>query len=347
MTTVPSRDRNAPESEATPASDAVGQQRIERAREVLQAEARAISGVEELVGDAFVEAVGQILGCQGVLVVTGMGKAGIIGQKCSATFASTGQPSIFLHPAEALHGDLGRIRSQDCLLALSNSGGTVEINRVIPVARKIGAHVIAMTGNVDSSLARLADVVLDIGRPDEACPLGLAPTTSTAAMLALGDALAMVVQAERNFSREDYALFHPAGALGRSLMRVEEIMRQGTELPLVGERQTVREVLLVMTDTPGRPGAALVVDDAGKLTGIFTDGDVRRLLNSAEDAGNRLETTIDAFMGKDPVCARPEQLVEEARHMLVERRKDQLPVVDDEGRPVGLLDVQDILDVRL
>lgn len=320
---------------------------IARAREVLAAEARAIAGLEELVGDAFVDAIGQILACEGVVVVTGMGKAGIIGQKCSATFASTGQPSIFLHPAEALHGDLGRIRSKDCLLALSNSGETVEISRVVPVARKIGASVLAMTGNPDSSLGRLADVVLDIGKPDEACPLGLAPTTTTAAMLALCDALAMVVQAERNFSREDYALFHPAGALGRSLMRVEEIMRQGRELPLVGMRATVREVLLVMTDTPGRPGAALIVDDDRKLVGIFTDGDVRRLLKDAEDAGKRLEATIDAFMGRDPVCARPDQLVEEARHLLVERRKDQLPVVDDDGRPVGLLDVQDILDVRL
>ena len=321
--------------------------RLERAREVFRSEARAIAQLEELTGAAFGEAIERLLACQGNVVVTGMGKAGIIGQKLSATFASTGQPSIFLHPAEALHGDLGRIRPADVLLALSNSGETAEIKVVVPVARKIGATVIALTGNVDSSLARFADCVLDIGRPDEACPLGLAPTTSTAALLALGDALAMVLQAERHFSREDYALFHPAGLLGRKLMRVSEIMRRGAELPLVQRGTSVREVLVTMTETPGRPGAALVVERDGRLAGIFTDGDFRRLLGRGMDPGLELERPIEQVMGAHPVTVGPDQLVEDVERLLRESRKDQIPVLDESERPIGLVDVQDLLDVRL
>lgn len=322
-------------------------ERLQRARQALRLEARAIAQLEELVGDSFLDAIDRILACEGDVVVTGLGKAGLIGRKISATFASTGQHSIFLHPAEALHGDLGRIRPRDLLLALSNSGETAEVKQVVPVARKIGAEIVAMTGRPDSTLARLADVVLDIGRPDEACPLGLAPTTSTAAMLALGDALAVVVQAERDFGREDYALFHPAGSLGRRLMHVREIMRQGEELPLVSAGASVRQALLVMTETPGRPGAALVRDQDGRLVGIFTDGDVRRMLQEPGDVGARLEGPIDESMGADPTTIGPDQLVEEAERVLRERKVDQIPVVDEGGRPVGLLDVQDLLDVGL
>jgi len=326
----------------TPASAA---ERLARAVEVIRLEARTIAGLEDLLDERFLEAADRVLACQGLVVVTGMGKAGLVGAKISATLASTGTPSLCLHPAEALHGDLGRIRAKDVLLALSNSGETAEIKALIPAARKIGATVIAMTGKADSTLARLADCVLDIGSVDEACPMGLAPTASTSAMLALGDALAMLISAERHFSREEYALYHPAGALGRKLMRVEEVMRKGEQLPLVAMGTPVKEVLATMTRTPGRPGAALVVDEGRHLQGIFTDGDLRRLLE--DGPVERLGHPVDEFMGRQPKVARPELLVDEAEAILRENRKDQLPVVDEAGRAVGLLDIQDVLDTRL
>ncbi len=318
--------------------------RISRAAEVIRLEARTIANLERLLDARFLDAVERIVACQGMLVVTGMGKAGLVGAKISATFASTGTPSHSLHPAEAMHGDLGRIRATDLILALSNSGETEEIKGLIPRARSIGAGVIAMTGVPDSTLGRLADCVLDIGRVDEACPLGLAPTASTSAMLALGDALAMVVLSERGFSREDYARYHPLGSLGRRLMKVREVMRQGEELPLVPAGTRVTEVLLTMSRTKGRPGAALVVARDGRLAGLFTDGDLRRLI---EDGGvARLESPVDEFMTRSPKVAHPEQLREEAERLLRDFKKDQVPVVDDDGRPVGLLDVQDVLTAK-
>ncbi len=319
--------------------------RLARAAEVIRHEAAAVARLEDRLDEGFLRAVELVLGSAGQLVVTGMGKAGLIGQKISATLASTGTPSFYLHPAEALHGDLGRLRQGDVLLALSNSGETDEVNAVIPVARKLGAVVIAMTGRPDSTLAGLADTVLDIGRVEEACPLKLAPTAFTTAMLALGDALAMVVLDGRGFGREDYAVFHPAGALGRRLMRVSEIMRQGEELPLVPGTMGVREVLITMTRTPGRPGAALVVDGEGRLAGIFTDGDLRRLLDSGEL--ERLGAPVADFMGHEPKSIDPEALIEEAQRVMQDHHIDQLPVLDGDGRPVGLIDVQDLLDVRI
>ena len=320
-------------------------QRIERAREVVRLEAQAIAALEPLLDERFAEACDEVLRCEGHVVVSGMGKAGLIGQKISATLASTGTPSIFLHPGEALHGDLGRIRAQDVVLAMSNSGETDELNALVPVARRIGARVIALTGNGDSTLAKRADAVLDFGAVEEACPMKLAPTASTTAMLALGDALAMVVLSERGFGREDYALYHPAGALGRRLMRIAEVMRSGEELPLVRSEQTVSETLITMTQTPGRPGAALIVDDAGVLVGIFTDGDLRRLLQE----GHRevLDAPVSEAMGRDPKSIQAEQLVEEAKRLMQESKVDQVPVVDEAGRAVGLLDVQDLLEIRL
>ncbi len=319
--------------------------RLAHAREVIRVEARAISNLEARLGDSFSRATDLILGCGGVVVVTGMGKAGLIAQKVSATLASTGTPSIFLHPAEALHGDLGRIRGRDLVLALSNSGETIEIKLLVPAVRKIGARLIAMTGMATSTLGRLADVVLDIGPIDEACPLGLAPTASTSALLALGDALAMVVSKERQFSREEYALYHPAGALGRKLMRVGEVMRQGRELPVCASGTPLVEVLRVMSDTPGRPGAALIVDSDGCLAGIFTDGDFRR--HFKELGSLRHEDPIDPLMGKNPKCVLPSELIQAVERMMREHRVDQMPVIDEDRRPVGLVDVQDLLDTRV
>lgn len=321
------------------------EQRLARAREVIQVEARTILGLERALDERFGQALDLLLACSGKIVVTGMGKAGLIGQKISATLASTGTDSLFLHPAEALHGDLGRIRAGDVLLALSNSGETNEVKLVVPVARKIGAKVIVMTGDGQSTLARLADCVLDIGKVDEACPLGLAPTASTSALLAMGDALAMVLLSERNFQRADFALYHPAGSLGRKLLRVGEVMRRNVELPLVRSDESLAAALNAMGHTPGKPGATLVVDAKGVLVGIFTDGDLRRRIEQ-RGAVDRDEP-IERYMTADPKSVRADQLLEEAERVLRAHRVDQIPVLDDERRPVGLLDVQDILDTRL
>jgi arabinose-5-phosphate isomerase len=312
---------------------------------VIRLEARTIAGLEGRLGDGFLRAVDMILGCEGLVVVAGVGKAGLVGQKISATLASTGTPSLFIHPTEALHGDLGRIRPRDILFAISNSGESAETIALIGPTRKIGARLLAMTGAAGSTLARHSDCVLDIGPVEEACPMKLAPTASTSAMLALGDALAMVVLQERSFGREDYALFHPAGALGRKLMRVSEVMRKGDQLPIAKSGATLKDAVLVMNRTPGHPGAALVVDAQGRLAGIFTHGDLARLLEDGRALDMR--APVDEFMGKNPKSIGEDRLVEEAQRVLAEHRIDQIPVVDAERRPVGLLDVQDLLDVRL
>ena len=338
---APTRDTP---SQTSPAASKRAE-RLERAKEVIRVEARTIAGLERLLDERFVAVIDLLLACRGTIVCTGMGKAGIIAMKISATLASTGTDSIFLHPAEAAHGDLGRIRAGDVVLALSNSGETAEVKLLVPVVRKIGAKLVTMTGAPRSTLAQLADEVLDIGRVDEACPFGLAPTASTSALLALGDALAMVLLEERNFGREDYALFHPAGALGRKLLRVREVMRKNAELPLVPAGSPLSVALRVMGSTPGKPGAALIVGEDGALAGIFTDGDLRRL--TLEHERVHREAPIDGYMTRDPKCVSPDQLLEEAERLLREHRVDQIPVIDEARRPVGLLDVQDLLDTRL
>ncbi len=325
-------------------SDRAGD-RLAHAAEVIRLEARTIARLEESLGESFLDAVDRVLACRGMVIVTGMGKAGLVGTKVSATLASTGTPSISLHPTEAMHGDMGRIRPDDVVLALSNSGETAEVLALVPHLRRIGASVIAMTGAKDSPLAGQVDCVLDIGRVDEACPLGLAPTASTSAMLALGDALSMVVLRERGFSREDYARYHPSGSLGRRLMSVREVMREGEELPLVAPGTLVGEVLHTMTATKGRPGAALIVDGQGILLGIFTDGDLRRLLEA--DSRARLDHPVDEYMGRNPKSVSPDALVDEAERLLREHQVDQIPVVDDDGRAVGLVDIQDLLHTRV
>lgn len=318
---------------------------LARAAEVVRIEAQTIASLETRFDERFVDAVDRILACQGLIVVTGVGKAGLVGQKISSTLASTGTPSLFLHPTEALHGDLGRIRERDLLLAISNSGESAEVIALIGPARKLGASIVTITGETNSTLARHADCVLDIGRVQEACPMNLAPTASTSAMLAMGDALAMVVLQERDFDREDYALFHPAGSLGRRLMKVREVMRKGDQMPIAKSGMTLRDVVLVMNRTPGRPGAALIVDATGKLVGIFTHGDLSRLLE--RDGGWNVDQAVDEFMGKKPKSIGPEALVEEAQHLLRDHRIDQIPVLDADRRPLGLVDVQDLLDVRI
>ncbi len=318
--------------------------RLAHAREVARVEAESIDRLKSGLDERFSQACDLVLACRGHVVVTGVGKAGLIGQKVSATLASTGTPSTFLNPTDALHGDLGRIRSSDLVLALSNSGESAEIRRLIPSIRRIGAKLIAITGRPNAALGRHADCVLDIGDSAEACPLGLAPTASTAAMLCMGDALSMVVMRERGFGREDYALFHPAGDLGRQLMKVSEVMRKNRELPIVALGSTCLDCLRVMNETPGRPGAAMIVDTDGRLVGIFTDGDLRRLF--ATGRRELLDEPIERFMGREPKTVRPGVLVAAAEALLKEHRIDQIAVIDEEDRPVGLLDVQDLLEIR-
>ena len=317
---------------------------VDYAREVIRAEADAVAQLGARLNGAFARAVEMVLACPGRVVVTGMGKPGFIAQKISATFASTGTPSLYLHPAEALHGDLGRLVPGDLVLALSNSGETDEIVRLLPAIRRLGAPIVAMTSGPRNSLADRADAVLEIGPVPEACPLGLAPTASTVALLAMGDALAMAVQHRRGFSPEQFASLHPGGALGRQLLRVRDVMRTGSRNPTVLWEASLRETAAVMTRTEGRPGAASVVDAQGKLVGIFTDGDLRRLVQSGEVDFTR---PVSAVMGKSPRTVGPDSLATAAAEMMRDTQVDQLPVVDGEGRPVGLLDVQDLLAAHL
>ena len=316
---------------------------IEYARSVLETEARAVLSVRERLGQGFVEVIQLILNCPGHVIVTGIGKPGFIAQKLSATLASTGIPSLYIHPAEAVHGDLGRIARGDVVLALSNSGSTEEIIRLLPALRRLGASIVAITGNVQSALARGADLALDIGPIDEACPMGLVPTASSAALHAVGDALAMTLLKYRRFTSEEYALIHPGGKLGRSLMRVFEVMRSGDANPLVRDTATLSDAVVVMTNTSGRPGAACVVDKHGKLVGIFTDGDLRRMVERGQ---TNFEVEVKSVMCRQPRCVQPDELALTAAARMREAKVDQLPVVDGAGRAVGLLDIQDLLAAR-
>jgi arabinose-5-phosphate isomerase len=319
---------------------------LEYGRQILHQEALAVGQLTEMLDQNFSGAVSTILEipAEGRLIACGMGKAGIIAQKISATFASTGLPSFFLHPAEALHGDIGRYTDKDVALILSNSGETEEIIKIIPSLKRLGCPIIAISSSSDSTLAKHSDYVLLNGAGEEAGPLGLAPTTSTTTMLALGDALAMAVLNERGLSREQFARNHPGGNLGRLLMVVSEVMRVEEELCLVEESLNTREVLHRYTATKGRPGAAIVVDSQGKLSGIFTDGDLRRYLDQGTDF---LDKPIGDMMSGDPRTLTPDTLVQEALGFLSKYKIDQVVIVDQQNKPVGLLDVQDLIMLKM
>lgn len=312
---------------------------IRLARKVLRLEARALQSLIPRVDKSFERAIDLMYRCTGRVVVTGMGKPGFIAGKIAATLASTGTPSLFLHPTEAVHGDLGMVTKQDVVLGISNSGETEEINRLLVTLKKIGAKIVAMTGNKKSTLARNSDVVLDIGISREACPLGLAPTASTTCALALGDALAIGLQKRRGFKVEDFALFHPGGSLGRKVLKVKDLMRIGRTNPVVQEDRTVREALLLITTA--RAGCCSVVDRKGRLKGIFTDGDLRRHLEG--DGGNVISKPVIEVATKKPIRIQQDRLASEALALLRDRKIDELPVVNGRGRVVGLLDVQDLL----
>jgi arabinose-5-phosphate isomerase len=315
---------------------------LEYARFVIRHEADAVRALEHRIDKGFEQAIELLRACRGRIVVTGMGKPWLIGKKISATLASTGSPSLALHAAEAFHGDLGRVVRDDVVLVLSNSGETAEIIQLLDAFKKIGAKVIALTGVRSSTLAKAADVVLWIGELDEACPMGLAPSTTTTAMLALGDAIALTLLKLREFGPEDYAFFHPGGSLGRKLMKVEELMRRGSRLSVIDESHTVQEALLKITEA--RSGAAVVTDKSGRLVGIFTDGDFRR--HAATDP-QILTAKIGTVMTRSPRTIVSSAFLSEASRLLREKKIDELPVVDESGRPVGMIDVQDILAAGL
>jgi len=315
---------------------------IKYAKEVLQAEAKAIQFISNRLNNEFKKAVNLMLNCKGRVVVSGMGKTGIIGEKISATLASTGTPSLFLHSAEAYHGDLGRVVRDDIMLVLSNSGETEEVVKLLPAVKKIGTRIIAITRSAKSTLGKISDVVLEVGRIKEACPWDLVPTASTTAILALGDALALTVFRHRNFTKEQFAFYHPGGDLGRQLLKVKEVMRTGKRHPVILETQPVKNALEVITQK--RAGAINIINKSGKLVGIFTDGDLRRQL---EIAPHILTHPIKSVMTRMPIVTNPDSLATEAIQILKEKKIDELPVVDAKGRPVGMLDVQDLLEVGL
>lgn len=313
------------------------------AKKVLRIERDALTSLINRLDGNFEKCVNAIFRIKGRVIVTGMGKPGFVAQKISATLSSTGTPSLYLHPAEGLHGDLGRVTKDDLVLCLSNSGETEEIVKILPIVKKIGAKLVAMTGNTASTLAKNADHTIDVWVKREACPLGLAPTTSTTAMLAMGDALAVALLEKKGFKEKDFAFYHPGGILGkRLLLKVSDIMRKGAENPVVKDCTPVKKVLVAITKS--RAGSASVVDRSGKLVGIFTDGDLRRNLETEKDLVNK---KVSCVMTKNPTAIKADRLAAEAFDILRSKKIDELPVVDDGYRPIGLLDVQDLLKAGL
>lgn len=315
---------------------------LEQARQVLRMEAEAVLEQVERIDEHFKAAVEMILACPGRTVITGMGKSGIIGRKMAATLASTGTPSFYLHPAEGIHGDLGMVTEGDVVIALSNSGETGEVLHILPSLRRIGAKLIAMVGNPNSTLAKNSDIVLNVGVTREACPLGLAPTSSTTAALAYGDALALALLSKRKFTASQFALFHPGGSLGRKLLlTVEDIMHSGTENPLVKADISVQDALFVITDKG--LGAVSVVDDDNKMLGVLTDGDIRRGLSKGVDF---LKRPVTELMTASPKTITKEKLAAQALHIMESNRPKPitvLPVVDAENHVIGLLHMTDLV----
>ena len=314
---------------------------LDLARAILNAEAQSVLSLADRLGSDFSRAIDAIEHCRGAVIVTGMGKAGLVGQKIAATLASTGTRSHFLHPAEAIHGDLGRVHRDDVLLVLSYSGETEEVTRILPSLKKLASRLIAITGQPRSTLSRLADVTLDLGPLREACPLGLAPSASTTAMLALGDALALVLSSQRGFAEEDFARFHPGGSLGRKLAKVEDVMRPLAECRVAKQSQTVRETLIAQRRPGRRTGAVMVVADDETLWGIFTDSDLARLLEQKQDAA--IDGPLADVMTQNPTTVPTGTLLLAACEILAAKKISELPVVDAAGRPQGLIDITDIV----
>ena len=329
--------------DSLPNSIAQNARTLERLRQVVSTESAALATLAGRIDSAAVEAVQRMFDCQGRVVVVGMGKAGLIGRKISATLCSTGTPSLFLHPAEAFHGDLGVVHSSDVLLALSTSGETTEVLEVVSHVKRLGIDVVCLTGAVQSSLARQSDVVLNVGVDAEGDLLGVAPMASTTAMLAMGDALAAAVAELRGLTHEQFAAFHPGGSLGRKLLlNVQDVMHTGSAIPLVAWGTPVRTCICEISAK--RLGATFVLDTAGRLAGIFTDGDLRRLF---EREPNPLEVPVEDAMTRSPRVVTPQQLAVQALRLMETYSITVLPVVNAEQQPMGALHLHDLVKMGL
>ncbi|MFO0946174.1 MAG: KpsF/GutQ family sugar-phosphate isomerase [Planctomycetota bacterium] len=319
------------------------QQQLQMAREVLDIESRTLAEVSGRLGNDFLQAVALVFKSPGSVIVTGIGKAGHVGQKVAATLASTGTPAHFLHPAEAVHGDLGRVSSDDVVLAFSHSGQTDELLQILPTIKDIGASLVAITSRRSSRLAGMADVAVIYGNVQEACPIGLAPSTSCSVMMGIGDALAFVLMRMRAFGDEDFGRFHPAGSLGKKLKSVDEIMRTGDQLRVAESSQPVHEVF-VRVQRPGRrTGAIMLVDENGCLEGIFTDSDLARLFERREFSA--FDRPIREFMSRHPLAMRTGQRVLEALTLIKDYQFSEIPVLDERNRPIGIIDITDLVDL--
>jgi arabinose-5-phosphate isomerase len=338
---APRDSANSPVPQAGHGFDA--DRALQLARETFDIEAQAVLGLKARTGEAFARAVQAILAVRGRVVVMGMGKSGHIGRKVAATLASTGTPAMFVHPAEASHGDLGMIKPVDLVLAISNGGESDEITVILPVLKRLGAPVVAMTGNLQSTLARHADIVLDSGVEKEACPLNLAPTASTTAQLALGDALAVALLDLRGFRTEDFARSHPGGALGRKLLtHLSDVMRSGDAVPRVPPDTTFTDLMREMS-AKGL-GASAIVDDRGRVLGIFTDGDLRRLIETGADLR---AMTAREVMHHNPRTIRVDSLAVEAADLMESQRITSVLVVDEDDRLVGVVNSNDLMRAKV
>ena len=312
---------------------------IEQGKRVLEIERQALVDIAQYLDDNFNQACQLMYQCDGRVIVIGMGKSGHIGHKIAATLASTGTPAFFVHPGEASHGDLGMITASDVVMLISNSGETSEVLNIIPVLKRIGAKVISMTGNPQSTMATLADVHVCIKVTKEACPLGLAPTASTTATLAMGDAMAVALLETRGFTADDFALSHPGGSLGkRLLLCLNDVMHADNQVPVINDNQTIKDALIEMS-AKGL-GMTAIVDNQGLLAGLFTDGDLRRILEQRIDIHN---TPISKVMTRNCTTAKAAQLAAEALNIMERKRINGLIVVDDNNRPIGALNMQDLL----
>jgi arabinose-5-phosphate isomerase len=312
-------------------------------KDVLFEEATAIMSLAEELSSEIDETVEMILNCRGRVIVTGVGKSGIIGRKITATFASTGTPSLFLHPAEGLHGDLGMVTPSDIVLALSNSGESEEVLNIIPSIKRIGAKLIGFVGNRNSTLAKKSDSVICIGKVKEACPLGLAPTTSTTLTLALGDAIAVALLKARNFQPENFAVFHPGGSLGRKLLlSVNDIIESNQKNPVCLDGNKVKDVIFKMTESG--LGAISIVDNVGKLKGILTDGDIRRALTNGVDLLNQ---SVKELFNDNPTKIKADMLAAEALTIMEDKKINVLPVINDVDEPIAMIHLHDLTKLGL
>ena len=314
---------------------------LSAARAVLKAETKALTDTTAALDSGFVRAIEMILAAQGKVAVTGLGKSGLVGRKIASTLSSTGTPAIFVHPVECLHGDLGMLAAGDVALALSYSGETEEVCKLASLLKERGIKIISIAGKAQSRLGRLSDVALSLNISREACPYNITPSSSTTAMLALGDALALTLMQLNSFNKEDFARLHPGGSLGKILtLKVKDLMHTGSGNPVIAYSATVRQALCVMTDT--RLGAVSVTDKKGHLCGFFTDGDLRRGLLSDPQL---LTRKVETVMTKNPASVTPATPAIDAARLICRRRIDNIPVVDAQGKPVGVIDEQDLIDV--